>query len=141
MNSSNVKAVIGLSRGRVAFFEPLSNVMMDLGNPVGYIYEGTNTSELKSALGGAIYMISGDLNDTPIASDTTVIKTEKIPEVKKETKKTEKVIEKAIEKAIEKTMPAIDEKVEENKTEDKKVEVEEKEEPKKTTSRRRSKAE
>ena len=88
-----VKAVVGLSRGRVAFFDPLSNVLLDLARPTAYVYEGTNTKDLISHLGGAIYVVSGSLFDE--------VK-EEVPEVKAEPK-VEKIEQKEqpVEEAVE----------------------------------------
>ena len=109
---ANVKAIIGLTRGRVAYFEPKSNIMLGLANPLAHVYEGTDVSELRKALGGSIYLVSGSLVDEPVVEEAKAepiieeVKAEPaaevISEVKEEQPAKAEVAEEKIEEPVKK---------------------------------------
>lgn len=104
---ADVKAIIGLTRGRVAYFEPKSNIMIDLSNPIAYVYDGTDVSELRKAIGGSIYLIQGTLADEPKVEAKAAAKVESV--VEEQTAKTE-VAEVKAEEVVNKTEEVVAEK-------------------------------
>lgn len=95
---AELKAIVGLSRGRVAYFDPKSNIMVDLAHPVAHVYEGTDVSELKKALGGSIYLVHGSLSDEPVIEE---VKAEPVVEVVAEVKEEQSANTEVAEKVEE----------------------------------------
>lgn len=60
--NKKVIATIGLARGYMAFFDPISKIMLDYARPHAQIYEGTDVTGIKKALGNTIVLLSGSLD-------------------------------------------------------------------------------
>lgn len=60
---ADYRAIVGLSRGRVAYFDPKSNIMLDLARPTAFVYDRMNVEDLRKAIGGSIYLVDGSLSD------------------------------------------------------------------------------
>lgn len=78
--NKKVKAVIGLARGYMAFFDPVSRIMLDYSRPTAHIYEDTDVSGLKKALNNTIVLLSGSLDELPEATVEAVVEEPKVTE-------------------------------------------------------------
>lgn len=104
-------AKIGLTRGQVGFYDPLTNIHLTITKPFADIYQGMNTSRIRASIkSGRLKLVSGCLDPIELKEDNTtqpkattdkkVETKQKVKEAKeevvvaKEEIKQEKVIEK-----------------------------------------------
>ena len=114
-------AKIGLTRGQVGFYDPLTNIHLTITKPFADIYQGMNTSRIRASIkSGRLKLVSGCLDPIELKEDNTTqpkATTDKKVETKqkvKETKEEVVVVKEEIkqEKVIEET-PVITEVKEE----------------------------
>ena len=105
-------AKIGLTRGQVGFYDPLTNIHLTITKPFADIYQGMNTSRIRASIkSGRLKLVSGCLDPIELKEDnttqpkaTTDKKVETEQEVKEETEvkpKTEKKSKKKSKKTEE----------------------------------------
>ena len=139
-------AKIGLTRGQVGFYDPLTNIHLTITKPFADIYQGMNTSRIRASIkSGRLKLVSGCLDPIELKEDNTTqpkATTDKKVETKQEVKeaKEEVVVAKEEikqEKVIEET-PVITE-VKEEVVEEIKQEVKEETEVKPKTEKKSKK--
>ena len=93
-------AKIGLTRGQVGFYDPLTNIHLTITKPFADIYQGMNTSRIRASIkSGRLKLVSGCLDPIELKEDNTTqpkATTDKKVETKQKAKeevKQEKVIE------------------------------------------------
>ena len=121
-------AKIGLTRGQVGFYDPLTNIHLTITKPFADIYQGMNTSRIRVSIkSGRLKLVSGCLDPIELKEDNTTqpkATTDKKVETKQKAKeaKEEVVVAKEEikqEKVIEETpvITEVKEEVEEIKQE------------------------
>ena len=89
-------AKIGLTRGQVGFYDPLTNIHLTITKPFADIYQGMNTSRIRASIkSGRLKLVSGCLDPIELKEDNTTqpkATTDKKVEIKQEVKEA-KVIE------------------------------------------------
>ena len=130
-------AKIGLTRGQVGFYDPLTNIHLTITKPFADIYQGMNTSRIRASIkSGRLKLVSGCLDPIELKEDNAtqpkatkdkkVETKQKVKEAKEEVVVTKEEIKQ--EKVIEET-PVITE-VKEEVVEEIKQEVKEEVKPK-----------
>lgn len=136
-------AKIGLTRGQVGFYDPLTNIHLTITKPFADIYQGMNTSRIRASIkSGRLKLVSGCLDPIELKEDNTTqpkATTDKKVETKQEVKEEVVVAKEEIkqEKVIEET-PVITE-VKEEVVEEIKQEVKEETEVKPKTEKKSKK--
>ena len=111
-------AKIGLTRGQVGFYDPLTNIHLTITKPFADIYQGMNTSRIRASIkSGRLKLVSGCLDPIELKEDNTTqpkATTDKKVETKQEVKEEVVVAKEEIkqEKVIEETPVATEVKEE-----------------------------
>ena len=65
-------AKIGLTRGQVGFYDPLTNIHLTITKPFADIYQGMNTSRIRASIkSGRLKLVSGCLDPIELKEDNT----------------------------------------------------------------------
>ena len=65
-------AKIGLTRGQVGFYDPLTNIHLTITKPFADVYQGMNTSRIKASIkSGSLKLVSGCLDPIELKEDNT----------------------------------------------------------------------
>ena len=63
-------AKIGLTRGQVGFYDPLTNIHLTITKPFADIYQGMNTSRIRASIkSGRLKLVSGCLDPIELKED------------------------------------------------------------------------
>ena len=136
-------AKIGLTRGQVGFYDPLTNIHLTITKPFADVYQGMNTSRIKASIkSGSLKLVSGCLDPIELKEDNTTqpkATTDKKVETKQEAKEEVVVAKEEIkqEKVIEET--PVTTEVKEEVVEEIKQEVKEETEVKPKTEKKSKK--
>ena len=136
-------AKIGLTRGQVGFYDPLTNIHLTITKPFADIYQGMNTSRIRASIkSGRLKLVSGCLDPIELKEDNTTqpkATTDKKVETKQKAKEEVVVAKEEIkqEKVIEET--PVTTEVKEEVVEEIKQEVKEETEVKPKTEKKSKK--
>ena len=127
-------AKIRINAGNPGWYDPLTNIHLTITRPEALVYEGSNTTNIKRAVGfGLVHITEGSLNEE-VKVEAKAVKKEVVREVAPQVEvKTEEV-------AIEEVIPTEEEKAQEvtEVAEEIAEVVEEKPKAKKTTTRKKA---
>lgn len=128
-------AKIRINAGNPGWYDPLTNIHLTITRPEAFVYEGSNTTNIKRSIShGLVHIIEGSLEDKKATREAQAVKEvrEVAPQVEVKTEEvvTNDVIPEEIQEVIEVTEEVAKEEV-----------VEEKPKAKKTTKKKATKKE
>ena len=120
-------AKIRINAGNPGWYDPLTNIHLTITRPEAYVYEGSNTTNIRRSVShGLVHILEGSLEEEKATREV---------ETKKEAVKEVREVAPQVE---EKTEEVVTEKVEETEEVAKEEVVEEKPKAKKTTTRKKA---
>ena len=143
-------AKIRINAGNPGWYDPLTNIHLTITRPEAFVYEGSNTTNIKRSIShGLVHIIEGSLEDEKATREAQAVKEvrEVAPQVEVKTEEvvTNDVIPEEIQEVTEVTEEVAKEEVaKEEVVEEEVVEeevVEEKPKAKKTTKKKATKKE
>ena len=118
-------ALIRINAGNPGWYDPLTNIHLTIPRPTAYVYEGSNTTNIKKGVfHGLVHVVEGSLEEEKTTTE---------PAVKEEVREVAPQVEDKTEE-VKVEEPAVEEAVTE--TEEKEEVVEEKPKAKKTTKKK-----
>ena len=124
-------AKIRINAGNPGWYDPLTNIHLTITRPEAFVYEGSNTTNIKRSIShGLVHIIEGSLEDEKVNREVQAVKEvrEVAPQVEE---KTEEVVTEKVEETVEVTEETTEEVAKEEV-------VEEKPKAKKTTTRKKA---
>lgn len=124
-------AKIRINAGNPGWYDPLTNIHLTITRPEAFVYEGSNTTNIKRSIShGLVHIIEGSLEDKKATREAQAVKEvrEVAPQVEV---KTEEVVTEKVEETVEVTEETTEEVAKEEV-------VEEKPKAKKTTTRKKA---
>lgn len=128
-------AKIRINAGNPGWYDPLTNIHLTITRPEAFVYEGSNTTNIKRSIShGLVHIIEGSLEDEKATREAQAVKEvrEVAPQVEVKTEEvfTNDVIPEETQEVTEITEEVVEEEV-----------VEEKPKAKKTTKKKATKKE
>ena len=133
-------AKIRINAGNPGWYDPLTNIHLTITRPEAFVYEGSNTTNIKRSIShGLVHIIEGSLEDEKATREAQAVKEvrEVAPQVEVKTEEvvTNDVIPEEIQEVTEVTEEVAKEEVAKEEV------VEEKPKAKKTTKKKATKKE
>lgn len=124
-------AKIRINAGNPGWYDPLTNIHLTITRPEAFVYEGSNTTNIKRSIShGLVHIIEGSLGDEKATREAQAVKEvrEVAPQVEVKTEEvvTNDVIHEEIQEVIEVTEEVVEEKPKAKKTTKKKATKKEK---------------
>lgn len=124
-------AKIRINAGNPGWYDPLTNIHLTITRPEAFVYEGSNTTNIKRSIShGLVHIIEGSLEDKKATREAQAVKEvrEVAPQVEVKTEEvvTNDVIHEEIQEVIEVTEEVVEEKPKAKKTTKKKATKKEK---------------
>lgn len=124
-------AKIRINAGNPGWYDPLTNIHLTITRPEAFVYEGSNTTNIKRSIShGLVHIIEGSLEDKKATREAQAVKEvrEVAPQVEVKTEEvvTNDVIHEEIQEVIEVTEEVAEEKPKAKKTTKKKATKKEK---------------
>ena len=128
-------AKIRINAGNPGWYDPLTNIHLTITRPEAFVYEGSNTTNIRRSVShGLVHILEGSLEEEKATREVET-KKEAVKEVRevapKKKKKTEEVVTEKVEETVEVTEETTEEVAKEEV-------VEEKPKAKKTTTRKKA---
>lgn len=128
-------AKIRINAGNPGWYDPLTNIHLTITRPEAYVYEGSNTTNIKRSVShGLVHILEGSLKEEKATREVET-KKEAVKEVREVAPQVEEKTEEVVTEKVEETVEVTEETTEEVAKEEV---VEEKPKAKKTTTRKKA---
>lgn len=128
-------AKIRINAGNPGWYDPLTNIHLTITRPEAYVYEGSNTTNIKRSVNhGLVHILEGSLKEEKATREVET-KKEAVKEVREVAPQVEEKTEEVVTEKVEETVEVTEETTEEVAKEEV---VEEKPKAKKTTTRKKA---
>lgn len=128
-------AKIRINAGNPGWYDPLTNIHLTITRPEAFVYEGSNTTNIRRSVShGLVYILEGSLEEEKATREVET-KKEAVKEVREVAPQVEEKTEEVVTEKVEETVEVTEETTEEVAKEEV---VEEKPKAKKTTTRKKA---
>ena len=128
-------AKIRINAGNPGWYDPLTNIHLTITRPEAYVYEGSNTTNIKRSVShGLVHILEGSLKEEKATREVET-KKEAVKEVREVAPQVEEKTEEVVTEKVEETLEVTEEITEEVAKEEV---VEEKPKAKKTTTKKKA---
>lgn len=128
-------AKIRINAGNPGWYDPLTNIHLTITRPEAYVYEGSNTTNIKRSVShGLVHILEGSLKEEKATREVKT-KKEAVKEVREVAPQVEEKTEEVVTEKVEETVEVTEETTEEVAKEEV---VEEKPKAKKTTTKKKA---